>query len=103
MKRKRNVVYNIEYKIYFKTKNSKKIINKEMATELKELIKEICNEMHIEIIKEKIEEDGIKLKVNRLPSISPSEIVKKLKGKTSRLLSKEKINLWKKGYYIKTI
>ena len=27
MKRKRNVVYNIEYKIYFKTKNSKKIIN----------------------------------------------------------------------------
>ena len=64
MKRRGRVKYNIEYKIYFETKNKEKIINKKMATELKELLKEICKEMHIEIIRGKIEEDGVKLKIN---------------------------------------
>ncbi len=103
MKRRGRVKYNIEYKIYFETKNKEKIINKKMATELKELLKEICKEMHIEIIRGKIEENGVKLKINTPPNLSVSEIVKKLKGKTSRKLNKEKINLWKGGYYIKTI
>ena len=98
MKRKRNVVYNIEYKIYFKTKNSKKIINKEMATELKELLKEICKEMHIEIIRGKIEENGVKLKINTPPNLSVSEIVKQIKGKTSKIILKE--NTWEGGYQV---
>ena len=99
--RRRNVEYKIEYLIYWRTKEIK--IDEKMAAELKKLLEEISKEIHIKIIKEKIEEDGVKLKINSLPSISPSEIVKKLKGKTSRKLNKEKINLWKGGYYIKTI
>ena len=99
--RRRNVEYKIEYLIYWRAKEIK--IDEKMAAELKKLLEEISKEIHIKIIKEKIEEDGVKLKINSLPSISPSEIVKKLKGKTSRKLNKEKINLWKGGYYIKTI
>ena len=99
--RRRNVEYKIEYLIYWRTKEIK--IDEKMAAELKKLLEEISKEIHIKIIKEKIEEDGVKLKINSLPSISPSEIVKKLKGKTSRKLNEEKINLWKGGYYIKTI
>ena len=86
--RRRNVEYKIEYLIYWRTKEIK--IDEKMAAELKKLLEEISKEIHIKIIKEKIEEDGVKLKINSLPSISPSEIVKKLKGKTSKIILKEK-------------
>ena len=98
MKRRGRVKYNIEYKIYFETKNKEKIINKKMATELKELLKEICKEMHIEIIRGKIEEDGVKLKINTPPNLSVSEIVKQIKGKTSKIILKE--NTWEGGYQV---
>ena len=99
MKRRGRVKYNIEYKIYFETKNKEKIINKKMATELKELLKEICKEMHIEIIRGKIEENGVKLKINTPPNLSVSEIVKQIKGKTSKIILKEKT--WEGGYRVK--
>ena len=98
MKRRGRVKYNIEYKIYFETKNKEKIINKKMATELKELLKEICKEMHIEIIRGKIEENGVKLKINTPPNLSVSEIVKQIKGKTSKIILKE--NTWEGGYQV---
>lgn len=98
MKRRGRVKYNIEYKIYFETKNKEKIINKKMATELKELLKEICKEMHIEIIRGKIEENGVKLKINTPPNLSVSEIVKQIKGKTSKIILKEKT--WEGGYRV---
>ena len=76
--------------IFSKTVCSKeKIINEKMATELKKLLKEICKEMHIEIIKGKIEENGVKLKINTPPNLSVSEIVKQIKGKTSKIILKE--------------
>ena len=98
MKRRGRVKYNIEYKIYFETKNKEKIINKKMATELKELLKEICKEMHIEIIRGKIEENGVKLKINTPPNLSVSEIVKQIKGETSKIILKEKT--WEGGYRV---
>ena len=98
MKRRGRVKYNIEYKIYFETKNKEKIINKKMATELKELLKEICKEMHIEIIRGKIEENGVKLKINTPPNLSVSAIVKQIKGKTSKIILKEKT--WEGGYRV---
>lgn len=59
--RRRNVEYKIEYLIYWRTKEIK--IDEKMAAELKKLLEEISKEIHIKIIKEKIEEDGVKLKI----------------------------------------
>ena len=54
--------------------------------------------MHIEIMKGKIEENGVKLKINTPPNLSVSEIVKQIKGKTSKIILKE--NTWEGGYQV---
>jgi putative transposase len=79
-----------------------------IGTRLRDLIREICKTMDVEIIKGHVSKDHVHLFVSVPPYHSVSQLLKRLKGKTSRrLLSESRIlakqcwgrHLWARGYF----
>ncbi|WP_312459220.1 IS200/IS605 family transposase, partial [Proteiniclasticum sp.] len=69
---------------------------------------EICEEIDIQILAVECDKDHCHLFVNALPTISPSDIMAKLKGVTSRRLQQEFSHLkhlpslWTRSYFVST-
>lgn len=75
------------------TKYRKPILSGTVATRLRELLREICHKIDIEIIKGHISKDHVHFFVSVPPYHSVSNVLKRLKGKTSRrMLSESRIN-----------
>ncbi len=101
-------VYDIKYHFVWITKYRKPLLSGTVATRLRELIREICKTMDIEIIKGHISRDHVHLFVSVPPYHSVSNVLKRLKGKTSRrMLSESRMlskqcwgrHLWARGYF----
>lgn len=75
---------------------------------LKEIVKEICTEISIEIIAMECDKDHVHLFLNCLPTLSPSIIMQKIKGATSKRLREEFTelekmpSLWTRSYFVST-
>lgn len=75
---------------------------------LKELLNEVCGEMNIEILAVECDRDHCHLFVNAPPTLSPADIMAKLKGVTSRILRQEfehlhhLPSLWTRSYFVST-
>jgi len=101
-------IYDIKYHFVWITKYRKPIMTGDIAIRTRELIREICKTMDIEIIKGHISKDHVHLLLSVPPFISASDVMKRIKGKTSRkLLSESRIlakkfwgrHLWARGYF----
>ena len=74
----------------------------------KELIKIKCKELNINIIAIECDKDHVHIFLNCLPTMSPSDIMKSLKGYTSKILRNEfnelskMPSLWTKSFFIST-
>lgn len=74
----------------------------------KNLVKYVCKEMKIEIIAIECDKDHTHIFLNTLPTLSPSDIMQKIKGYTSKILReefKELFNmpsLWTRSYFVST-
>ena len=74
----------------------------------KHLVEFICEEMEIEIIAIKCDKDHTHMFLNCLPTLSPSDIMQKIKGVTSRVLRdefpelKKMPSLWTRSYFVST-
>lgn len=74
----------------------------------KEIVKEICAEISIEIIAMECDKDHVHLFLNCLPTLSPSIIMQKIKGATSKRLREEFTelekmpSLWTRSYFVST-
>ena len=72
------------------------------------LVKYICEEMKIEILAIECDKDHTHIFLNCLPTLSPSDIMQKIKGTTSRILREEfdvlskMPSLWTKNYFVST-
>ena len=72
----------------------------------KQLAREICDEHEIEIMAMECHVDHVHLFVNALPSLSPADIMKYIKGGTSRQLRdefevlKRMTSLWTRSYFV---
>ena len=55
----------------------------------RDLIIQICNSENVQILKGVVSKDHVHMHVEYSPSISVSNLVKKLKGRTSRILQQE--------------
>lgn len=79
-----------------------------MEQRFKELVKIKCEELKITIIAIECNEDHVHMFVNCLPTLSPSDIMHKIKGFTSKLLRTEFVelskmpNLWTRSYFVST-
>jgi len=74
----------------------------------KYLVNYICKEMDIEIIAIECDKDHTHMFLNCLPNLSPSDIMQKIKGVTSRVLRDEfkelskMPSLWTRSYFVST-
>ena len=80
----------------------------EVAIRLRELVREICKSKDVEIVKGHISHDHVHVFASVPPHISVSDLVKSIKGKTSRKLLMEFKTLnrkfwgrhvWARGYF----
>jgi putative transposase len=113
LKHARTCVYNVNYHIVWSTKYRRKVLTKDIAEYLKELFQEIAADKEFEIVMAEIGEmDHIHIFASAHPKVSPSYIVKMLKGISGRLLFlkhpeiKEKLwkgHLWNSSFYLETV
>lgn len=99
----------INYHFVFCPRYRRKIFSIPKVEErFKQLVKSICNELEIEIIAMECDKDHSHLFLNCLPTLSPADIMQKIKGVTSRELRKEfpqlskMPSLWTRSYFVST-
>ena len=74
----------------------------------KYMVNFVCEEMEIKIIAIECDKDHAHIFLNCLPTLSPSDIMQKVKGVTSRVLRDEFLqlkkmpSLWTRNYFVST-
>ena len=74
----------------------------------KYLVNYVCEEMEIEVMAIECDKDHAHVFLNCLPTLSPSDIMRNIKGVTSRVLRdefpqlKKMLSLWTRSYFVST-
>lgn len=90
--------YKIEYHFVWSTKYRYQVLVGEVGERGRELIRQTCESLDIEILRGVVSKDHIHLLVSAPPNISPSEIMRRIKGRSSTKLLQEFKHL-KKRYW----
>ena len=108
-RRTKTTVSLINYHFVFCPRYRRKIfLNSKVEERFKTLVQEICDELEIEIIAMECEKDHVHLFLNTLPTFSPTDIMAKIKGVTSKKLREEFSHLqhlpslWTRSYFVST-
>ena len=75
--------------IVWVTKYRYHVLKGDVQERCRDLVVQICNAENVQILKGVVSKDHVHVHVEYPPSISVSDLVKKLKGRTSRLLQQE--------------
>ena len=101
-------VYDLKYHIVWITKYRKPILRGEIGKRVRELVRQTCASLDVYIVKGHVSQDHVHLLVSVPPKLSVSELVKRLKGRSSRKMLEEfgelqKLywgrHLWARGYF----
>lgn len=99
----------INYHFVFCPRYRRKIfLIKGVEDRFKKLINQICKELNISIIVLECDKDHVHMFLNCLPTLSPSDVMAKLKGTTSKILREEfkqlcrMPSLWTRSYFVST-
>lgn len=105
-----NIVYSCKYHIIWCPKYRRKVLVGAVETRLKELVYEISSELKVEVIEVETDKDHIHILVEVDPQFGVGNYVKKLKGRTSRILRDEFPHLrqrlptlWTNSYFVSTV
>src|SRR6056297_1371241 len=108
----RTCVYNVNYHIVWSVKNRKEILIGQIELRFKEIVYSIAEDKNFLVITLETMPDHVHIFASAHPKISPSYIVKMLKGISARKLLLEfpeikqrlwKHRLWNSSFYIETI
>ena len=106
-----HTVYKIQYHFVWVTKYRYSVLKGDLALRVRELIRQTCEAFEIEILKGVVSKDHIHLFVSAPPSLAPSEIMRRVKGRSTRKLFEEFPKLkkqfwgrhfWARGYFCVT-
>ncbi|QXF34163.1 IS200/IS605 family transposase [Photorhabdus luminescens] len=107
-----HTVFQIEYHFVWVTKYRHKVLIGEVAIRVRELVRQTCEAFEIRILKGVVSKDHVHILVNSPPTLSPSEIMRRLKGRTASKLFEEFSHLkkrywgqhfWGRGYFCATV
>ena len=102
-------VYDLKYHIVWITKYRKPILRGEIGKRVRELLRQTCASLDVYIVKGHVSKDHVHLLVSVPPNLAVSELVKRLKGRSSRLMLEEfgelrkaywGRHLWARGYFV---
>jgi len=103
--------YNIEYHFVWVTKYRYQVLVGDVGLRVRELVRQTCEHLEIEILRGVVSKDHVHLLLSAPPNISPSEIMKRIKGRSSTKLFQEYPMLkkrywgqhfWARGYFCVT-
>ena len=107
-----HTVYDIKYHFVWITKYRYKILRKNVAFRLRELLQQGCDARNIKILKGSIGVDHVHMLLSCPTNLVPSQIMRYLKGRSSKLLQDEFPELrkrywgqhmWGRGYFCGTV
>ena len=81
-----HTVFNIEYHFVWATKYRYKVLVGDVALRVRELIRQTCEAFEIQIIKGVVSKDHVHIFVSAPPTMAPSEIMRRIKGRSSSKL-----------------
>ena len=103
-----HAVYDIKYHVVWITKYRKPVLRGEIAHRLRDLVRQTCTTLDVEILQGHVSRDHVHLLVSVPPSLSVSELMQRVKGRSSRKLLQEfgelqrqywGRHLWARGYF----
>lgn len=95
-RRSSHSVSNLSCHLVWATKYRYHVLKGDLKQRCRDLLIQICDSENVHILKGVVSKDHIHMHIEYPPSISISVLVKKLKGRTSRLLQQEYPELNKK-------
>ena len=104
-----HTVYDIKYHIVWITKYRKAVLRGEIGLRLRELIRQTCEAQEVYIVKGHVAVDHVHLLLSVPPNIAVSDLVQRLKGRSSRKMLDEfgelrrqfwGQHLWARGYFV---
>jgi putative transposase len=107
-----HTVFQIEYHFVWVTQYRYKVLRGEVAERVRELVRETCDAFEIRIVKGVVSKDHVHILVSCPPSMAPSEIMRRIKGRTAAKLFEEYPqikkrywgrNFWARGYFCATV
>ena len=109
-KRNNNVVYSCKYHVVFCPKYRREVLVDSIAERLKQIVHETADELRCEVIELEVMPDHVHLLCEVDPQFGIHTFVKRLKGRSSRLLRQEfpqlksrLPTLWTHRYLVSTV
>ena len=103
--------YKIEYHFVWVMKYRYRVLTGDVGLRVRELARQTCEHLEIEILRGVVSQDHVHLLVSAPPNLSPSEIMRRIKGRTSTKLFQGFPQLkkrywgqhfWARGYFCVT-
>ena len=107
-----HTVYNIQYHFVWVTKYRYHILEGEVKLRVREIIRQICQQHDLLIEQGHVSKDHVHILVSAPTHMSASQIMQKIKGRSSRVLQQEFPHLkkrywgqhiWARGYFCTTV
>lgn len=81
-----HTVFQIEYHFVWVTKYRYKVLKGEVAERVRELVRQTCEAFELRIIRGVVSKDHVHILVSAPPTMAPSEIMRRIKGRSSSYL-----------------
>ncbi|SJM90428.1 conserved hypothetical protein [Crenothrix polyspora] len=107
-----HTVFKIEYHFVWVTKYRYQVLKGDIALRVRELVKQTCEAFEIRILKGVVSKDHVHILVSAPPALAPSEIMRRIKGRTaSKLFAEFPVlkkrywgqHFWARGYFCVTV
>ena len=105
-----NIVFSSKYHVVWCPKYRRSVITGDVELRLKQIVREVCGELGAEIIEMETMPDHIHLLVEVDPQFGIHRLVKRIKGRSSRILRQEFKSLksrlptlWTNSYFVSTV
>lgn len=104
-------IYEIKYHLVWVTKYRYRVLTGEVARRARELVRQTCLSLDVRIEKGHVSKDHVHVLVSSPPTVSPSKLMQRIKGRSSRKLQQEFAHLrkrywgrhfWARGYFCAT-
>jgi putative transposase len=107
----KHTVFHHRYHIIWITKYRFKVLKGEIRKRVREITRQVCEELGVSIISEVLSKDHVHMFVSIPPHRAVSDVMRRIKGRTSRKIQMEFLELkqkywgrhfWARGYFCTT-
>ena len=101
--------FDIKLHFVWYTKYRKPFLVGTIATRVRDLVRHVCTEFEVEILKGHVSKDHVHLYVSCPPHVSPSNLMQRIKGRSSRRLLSDFAEIrkacwgrhvWARGFFV---